>query len=620
MQSEYGVPETQQLMMDGCSSSLDTSQNQRHHIQYHLHQLHHQQQQQQQQPQQQRYLYFPQPMPITQPFFHQHHNSLQAFQQQEQQRQLHQQLGLDPESAPEPFIVSNFKLGVDENSANRGQAALNDTDDEVLRGRREEDSVIKEPFWKPLDIEYINKNNKRCKEKMETSFEFNKKGEKGTENEEGKSSSSNYGLFGELEAIYTISGGIGGNGGNQTGSGSGLTGDNPAATAAAIGPHSGNPRGGDHASETSTGEEVPLKKLQKSSKKKKKRKQLGVIATFFESLVRQLMEHQDSLHMKFLEVMEKREKERTDREEAWRKQEAAKSERAAISRAQERALASSREATIVAFLEKIAGESVNLPTETHHSQFPSQIQDENLNDESHKLTSNGNNNNNKVSSNADNNNYIVDGMNINIARRWPKAEVQALIRVRSGFECKFQEPGLKGPLWELVSSSMASMGYERSAKRCKEKWENINKYFRKTKDCAKKRSQQSKTCPYFHQLDQLYSKSFNTPEKPSHSVTTAATEAKGNSELLDAVVVVVPTDNDDSLNPPLKFSQQQINMSRGGFNFSQMGPLGLDFNGNGSDNPEEGDGNGEEDEEEDDDDVDGEDQDENQDHVQDLGY
>ena len=32
---------------------------------------------------------------------------------------------------------------------------------------------------------------------------------------------------------------------------------------------------------------------------------------------------------------------------------------------------------------------------------------------------------------------------------------------------------------------MATAGYRRSAKRCKEKWENINKYFRKAKESGK---------------------------------------------------------------------------------------------------------------------------------------
>ncbi|KAK0576840.1 hypothetical protein LWI29_024121 [Acer saccharum] len=51
---------------------------------------------------------------------------------------------------------------------------------------------------------------------------------------------------------------------------------------------------------------------------------------------------------------------------------------------------------------------------------------------------------------------------------------------------------------------MRGLGYNRSAKRCKEKWENINKYFKKVKDSNKKRPQDSKTCPYFSQLDALY--------------------------------------------------------------------------------------------------------------------
>eukprot|EP00262_Sarcandra_glabra_P011721 TRINITY_DN2879_c0_g2_i2.p1 TRINITY_DN2879_c0_g2~~TRINITY_DN2879_c0_g2_i2.p1 ORF type:complete len:183 (-),score=42.03 TRINITY_DN2879_c0_g2_i2:96-644(-) len=53
---------------------------------------------------------------------------------------------------------------------------------------------------------------------------------------------------------------------------------------------------------------------------------------------------------------------------------------------------------------------------------------------------------------------------------------------------------------------MKQMGYFRSAKRCKEKWENINKYFKKVKESNKKRPEDAKTCPYFHQLEALYRK------------------------------------------------------------------------------------------------------------------
>ncbi|KAL0438219.1 UNVERIFIED_CONTAM: Trihelix transcription factor GT-2 [Sesamum latifolium] len=88
--------------------------------------------------------------------------------------------------------------------------------------------------------------------------------------------------------------------------------------------------------------------------------------------------------------------------------------------------------------------------------------------------------------------------------RWPKAEVQALINLRTSLDLKYQDNGPKGPLWEEISAAMGKLGYNRSAKRCKEKWENINKYFKKVKESNKKRPEDSKTCPYFHQLEAIY--------------------------------------------------------------------------------------------------------------------
>ncbi|GJU11754.1 trihelix transcription factor GT-2-like protein [Tanacetum coccineum] len=88
--------------------------------------------------------------------------------------------------------------------------------------------------------------------------------------------------------------------------------------------------------------------------------------------------------------------------------------------------------------------------------------------------------------------------------RWPKAEINALIKLRTTLDTKYQESGPKGPLWEEISSAMRKLGYNRNAKRCKEKWENINKYYKKVKESSKKRPEDSKTCPYFHQLDAIY--------------------------------------------------------------------------------------------------------------------
>eukprot|EP01018_Ginkgo_biloba_P009451 Gb_32610 [translate_table: standard] len=222
-------------------------------------------------------------------------------------------------------------------------------------------------------------------------------------------------------------------------------------------------------------------KPEHQSKKKRKRKHLASIKTFFENLVKQLMENQEALHSKFLEAIERRDQERLMREEAWKRQEMARLTRETELRAQEQALASTREAAIVAFLQKITGQNLKLPQAAATSSRASEILQEDQFMDKEFSDPNG--------------------------KRWPKPEVHALIRLRSTMEPKFQEPGPKGPLWQEISSGMASLGFtNRSAKRCKEKWENINKYFRKTKDTIKKRPENAKTCPYFHQLDTLYRK------------------------------------------------------------------------------------------------------------------
>ncbi|RZR73630.1 hypothetical protein BHM03_00026534 [Ensete ventricosum] len=519
-------------------------------------------------------------IPITQQLFQQpavhqfqlfHHHPQQQQQQQqylEPMRLIPQHpLGLDQESGPENSASPTRIIPGGGGGGGGGGPSFVPTlmllPHSYLSHRR-----------RPLDIDYINRNNnKRCTDKEPEccSGQFSKKckGVAECDHVQAAGVGSNYKLFCELEAIYKPGGGgsNAGGGANQTGSGSALTGDETPLLHVMVPP--GLPAadrvGG--TSETSAGEEAPAKKLSKDGgrrRRKRRQRQLSSVAAFLESLVKQLMDHQEGLHRKFLEVMERREQERTGREEAWRKQEAAKSCREAAARAQERALASSREAAIVSFLEKITGESLDLPPKPHFPEVDDadkeeEEEEENLQIEQYSETfNNGDPDSNKVTFNTS---------------RWPKAEVQALIRVRSGLESRFQEPGLKGPLWEEVSASMAGMGYHRSAKRCKEKWENINKYFRKTKESGKKRPHHAKTCPYFQQLDQLYSKSLNTAKPPPHPSASppGATanppgdvkdhQPKEKSELLDAIVV--PADHQ-------------------GFRFSDMAPLSFDFDSRGN--------------------------------------
>ncbi|KAE8671374.1 putative cytochrome P450 [Hibiscus syriacus] len=296
-----------------------------------------------------------------------------------------------------------------------------------------------------------------------------------SKNERSKNLDHKYRLFGELEAIY-------GHGGEaaQAGSGSALTGENSPANVATSMPltefhgHNVGANGGvgNGSESTSIVKEASLRnKIQKKINRKTKMEEMSSMVVFFGSLVKQVIDHQEYLHRRFLEVIERMDKERSVKDESWRQQEVERRNREAIARAHEQALASSREALIVSYLEKITGESINLPQRT-----PLLVQPE------------------STVVKADNNS------------RYPIPEVEALIQVRCNFQSKFREPGLKGALWEDESSLMSSFGYQRSAKRCKEKWENINKYFRKSKENRKKRSQQSKTCSYFDQLDQVYSR------------------------------------------------------------------------------------------------------------------
>ncbi|KAF2291184.1 hypothetical protein GH714_020573 [Hevea brasiliensis] len=174
---------------------------------------------------------------------------------------------------------------------------------------------------------------------------------------------------------------------------------------------------------------------------------------FFERITKDVIKKQEELQRKFLETVEKHEHERMAREEAWRMQEMARINKEHEILIQERTTAAAKDAA----------------------------------------------------------NAVVSR-----SSRWPKVEVQALINLRTNLDTNYQKNGPKGPLWEEISSGMQKLGYNRSAKRCKEKWENINKYFRKVKESNKKRPEDAKTCPYFHELDALYKEKSKTNESSAN--------------------------------------------------------------------------------------------------------
>ncbi|KAL8225579.1 hypothetical protein R6Q57_018136 [Mikania cordata] len=233
---------------------------------------------------------------------------------------------------------------------------------------------------------------------------------------------------------------------------------------------------------------------------------------YFEGLVKELIEKQEELQMKFVEIVDRRERDRLAKEEAWRAQEIVKLNQEYDRLVAERSTVAAKDAAIVAILQKLAGKSfdsvpviddevrekptaiqqlTHKPSPLHDQVYPpveQPLESKNLDGCVHEEES-------KLSPSPS---------------RWPKAEINALITIRSKLDVKYQENVPKGPLWEEISVAMRNLGYNRNAKRCKEKWENINKYYKKIKEGNKKRSEDSKTCPYFDQLDALY-KEKSTP-------------------------------------------------------------------------------------------------------------
>lgn len=219
---------------------------------------------------------------------------------------------------------------------------------------------------------------------------------------------------------------------------------------------------------------------------KKKQK----LAKYFERLMKKVLEKQESLQRQFIEALEKYERDRVAREEAWKVQELARLQRERELMVQERSIAAAKDAAVLAFLQKFSDQSSAVKI----SENPSTVAIETVDY-----------NNSSANTNS--------GMAHTGSCRWPKEEVEALISLKSNLDMQYHESGPKGPLWEEIASRMKRLGYNRSGKRCKEKWENINKYFKRVKESKRKRPDDSKTCPYFEQLNALYRQRNNSSKK-----------------------------------------------------------------------------------------------------------
>lgn len=187
------------------------------------------------------------------------------------------------------------------------------------------------------------------------------------------------------------------------------------------------------------------------------------------------MEKQEQMHKQLMDFIEKKERERVMREEAWKQKEMERIKKDEEARLQER----SRNLALISVLQNLMGCEIQIPQPAVSSLRADDIDEGEANIQQDLKSDFGKN-------------------------RWPEAEVQALITLRTSLEHKFQLLGSKGSIWVEISEAMHKMGYNRSAKKCREKWENINKYYKRTIGSGKKRRLNSKSCLYFKELDILY--------------------------------------------------------------------------------------------------------------------
>ncbi|XP_074584683.1 trihelix transcription factor GTL1-like isoform X2 [Curcuma longa] len=313
---------------------------------------------------------------------------------------------------------------------------------------------------------------------------------------------------------------------------------------------------------------------------------------FFDGLMKQVMERQEAMQKRFLEAIEKREQDRMIREEAWRRQEMTRFNREQELLAQERAMAASRDTAIISYLQKITGQSISLPTPifppapatsaatpaSQSSTLPpppqtvpqpppsaaAHTQPPQIKQSPHRHNQVAGDiarhpsplGTLELASSSEPPASSLDTMSpSSSSSRWPKAEVHTLIKIRSGLDSKYQDSGPKGPLWEEISVGMQRLGYNRSAKRCKEKWENINKYYKKVKESNKKRPEDSKTCPYFHQLDALYRSKFLSAgggpmQRPQLGSESTNIIPSSNQQQIDETTMNKPQEQASAMPPP----------------------------------------------------------------------
>uniref|UniRef100_A0A0D9XD00 Myb-like domain-containing protein n=1 Tax=Leersia perrieri TaxID=77586 RepID=A0A0D9XD00_9ORYZ len=77
-----------------------------------------------------------------------------------------------------------------------------------------------------------------------------------------------------------------------------------------------------------------------------------------------------------------------------------------------------------------------------------------------------------------------------LSKQWSREELMALLKIRLDMDDEFRWICVKDPLWEEISRALAWLGYKRSAKTCKKRFEDVVKFYKRTKDHHTSRQQQ----------------------------------------------------------------------------------------------------------------------------------
>jgi hypothetical protein len=279
-------------------------------------------------------------------------------------------------------------------------------------------------------------------------------------------------------------------------------------------------------------------KTSSKSKKRKRKKKFEMLKGLCEKIVSNMMAKQEEMHNKLIQDMVKREEEKVAKEEAWKKKEMDRLNTELEIMAHEQAIAGDRQTTIIELLKQFTSSNSSrshcFEERVHVQEQDSSLKPSSLIQEQNDTAEPPPSSTTTKTLSPQSPNSLKD---VDLGKRWPRDEVLALINLRCALYNsngdQEKEP-TKAPLWERISQGMLEMGYKRSAKRCKEKWENINKYFRKTKDVNKKRSLDSRTCPYYHQLTALYNQ--GTLVAPSEAPENSLSASKNHLAAVPEIV------------------------------------------------------------------------------------